>query len=173
MDVFMRISFVAIIGLLAFAILAHTPARAQSTYTEPAAYCRAVGTIDAPDRRYRGPKVPASIKRALYPANPDINQPYVSVSWRCQQGAVLACVNSGETGPCDKKDQSKVASQPMRQFCRENPSAPDIPAPATGHWTVYAWGCRQARPYVVRQFLFPDARGFASDEWTRVLVSRR
>ncbi len=34
-----------------------SPALTQATYSDPFAYCAAVGTIDAPDARYTGPKI--------------------------------------------------------------------------------------------------------------------
>jgi len=39
---------------------AHAPASEQ--WTDAHAYCRAVGTVDAPDRRYVGPKEPHGIR---------------------------------------------------------------------------------------------------------------
>ena len=41
--------------LLLFPLIA--PAAAGS-FKDPVAYCRAVGTIDKPDARYQGPKLP-------------------------------------------------------------------------------------------------------------------
>src|SRR5262249_57232029 len=44
-------------ALLAVVLLTASPALAQS-FTDPVPYCRAVGTIDEPDARYGGPKLP-------------------------------------------------------------------------------------------------------------------
>jgi hypothetical protein len=39
-----------------------TPGSGQlATFTDPFAYCAAVGTVDAPDSRYTGPKVPEAV----------------------------------------------------------------------------------------------------------------
>lgn len=38
---------------------------AKTTYTNPFAYCAAVGNIDVPDARYTGEKVPMVIARGL------------------------------------------------------------------------------------------------------------
>src|ERR671918_1505994 len=39
-----------------------------ATFTDPFAYCAAVGTIDAPDSRYTGPNVPEAVARGLMKA---------------------------------------------------------------------------------------------------------
>lgn len=74
----------------------------QASFTDPFAYCAAVGTIDAPDARYAGPKVPESIARGLQAAlnAPDMPQQpdsdfipaYITghdtiYEWRCTNGA--------------------------------------------------------------------------------------
>jgi hypothetical protein len=37
----------------------------QATFTDPSTYCAVLGTIDAPDSRYTGPKVPEAVTRGL------------------------------------------------------------------------------------------------------------
>ena len=58
---FLKMLFVAPV-LLAFA-----PVFAQTaqTYSDPVPYCKAVGTIDKPDARYTGPKLPAWMAEKL------------------------------------------------------------------------------------------------------------
>ena len=41
---------------------------APATYTDPFAYCAAVGTIDTPDAAYSGPAVPQSVGEGLQKA---------------------------------------------------------------------------------------------------------
>ena len=74
-------------------LFAASSALAQS-FTDPVPYCQAVGTIDSPDARYTGPKLPdwMAAKLRLEPSQPKF------VEWRCAQGAVLATVR-GEARP--------------------------------------------------------------------------
>ncbi|HWI61124.1 MAG TPA: hypothetical protein VNT75_04785, partial [Symbiobacteriaceae bacterium] len=55
----------ACLALLLWAVPFRTQAAADTTYTDPFAYCAAVGTIDAPDSRYIGEKVPMRIAKGL------------------------------------------------------------------------------------------------------------
>ena len=68
-------------------ILWASPVFAQKTYSDPAAYCKAVGTIDKPDARYTGQKLPAWMAKQLN-MQPDQGK---LMEWRCAGGAVLAC----------------------------------------------------------------------------------
>jgi len=146
------------------------PAAQPATFTDPFAYCAAVGTIDAPDARYTGPKVPVVIAKGLQkafglpptaPLEPFLRATY----WRCMDGKVFAC-NVGANLPClEKADTSRTPAQGMVDFCRTNPSADNIPAYVTGRATVYVWRCREGRPAVVRQVAQPDARGFLANFW--------
>src|SRR5215510_4570357 len=45
--------------------VAESPPPAATRFTDPFAYCAAVGTIDTPDSRYAGPKVPEAVARGL------------------------------------------------------------------------------------------------------------
>src|ERR1700760_1768486 len=73
--------------VLAIMFLSTLPTFAR-TFTDPVAYCKAVGTSDKPDSRYTGPKLPAWMATKLH-LQPD--QPKM-VEWRCANGAVLACL---------------------------------------------------------------------------------
>src|SRR5690606_3069814 len=60
-------------------------APAAEQWTDPFAYCAAVGTVDFPDGRYAGPTLVAAIADALrvpQSSSPD------RAKWRCYQGAV-------------------------------------------------------------------------------------
>jgi hypothetical protein len=144
------------------------PARA-ATYTDPALYCAAVGTIDKPDARYAGEAVPDWIARALMRATdaPAGADPafFKHAAWRCDHGRVLAC-GYGANIPCDAKaDTSRVPGPGANEFCRENPGADVVPAVATGHATIYAWRCAGQRPAIARQVLKVDRRGFPAAFW--------
>ncbi len=157
--------FVFVLPVAAFAALglSSTASAQRHALSDAGAYCKAVGTIDAPDRRYRGPEEPRWIKRALHAEGQ-----YDGVTWRCERGAVLACVSGGTTGPCSKRRLDRVPSSLIRDYCRANPGASDISPAYIGNYEIYDWACRGIAPYIVRQLVFPNARGFVSDEWHRL-----
>jgi hypothetical protein len=142
----------------------------QSTFTDPFVYCAAVGTVDAPDSRYTGPKVPEAVARGLkraigVPANAPLESFLRNTFWRCMDGRVYACT-VGANFPCQERaDTSRMPGQGVVDFCKNNPQAEVIPAVVTGRTTVYEWKCTKATPEVVRQFAHPDARGFLSNIW--------
>lgn len=139
------------------------PPKSRPAFTDPVAYCRAVGTVDRPDRRYRGPKDPPSVMRAVG-ASADEE----GVAWRCYRGRLLACDGTGTTGPCDQVDVSRRPAAPMREYCQGNPGSGFIPAYAAGHYTAYAWYCAGRAPAIARQITKADGRGFNPDGWTVV-----
>jgi len=148
-----------------------TPSATQATpFADPFAYCAAVGTIDAPDARYAGPKVPDVIAKGLqkaFNAPPDAPlDVFVRNSfWRCMDGKVVAC-SVGANIPCEgKADMSKTPNEGMTNWCESNPNAEVIPAAAAGRETVYEWRCVNGAPQIVRQVFTPDARGFISSFW--------
>jgi hypothetical protein len=142
----------------------------QSTFTDPFAYCAAVGTVDAPDARYTGPKVPEVVARGLKravgaPADAPLETFLHNTFWRCMGGRVYACT-VGANLPCQERaDASRKPGQVIIDFCKNNPHAEVIPAVVIGRTTVYEWKCTNAVPEVVRQFTQPDARGFLSNIW--------
>ncbi|MBV8675453.1 MAG: hypothetical protein JOZ33_18670, partial [Acidobacteriaceae bacterium] len=83
--------------LAAFFLLANSAALAQ-TFSDPVPYCRAVGTIDKPDARYTGPRLPVWMAEKLN-LKPDQAK---FMEWRCADGQVLACLY-GANIPCDSK----------------------------------------------------------------------
>jgi hypothetical protein len=141
-----------------------------AVFTDPFAYCAVVGTIDAPDSRYTGPKVPEAVARGLMKAfgasaAAPLEPFFHNTSWRCMDGVVYACT-VGANLPCQERaDMSREPTEGMTNFCRNNPQAEVIPAVVTGRATVYEWACANGRPEVVRQFVHPDARGFLSNIW--------
>jgi len=147
------------------------PAAAQ--HTDPFAYCRAVGTVDKPDRRWTGPAVPDAvieglIRAADLPVEVPRDQLRRATFWRCMDGHVYACF-VGANLPCQSKANTRrIPSVAMWRFCRENPDADVIPAAVTGRETVYLWRCTGRRPAIVRQVDAPDARGFLKRIWYRI-----
>jgi hypothetical protein len=150
------------------------PTSAPITYTDPFAYCTAVGTIDAPDSRYTGDPISLMIIQGyLKAAGVENNgEPLQilkkSTIWRCMNKAVYVC-NFGANLPCDSKaDTDKNPTQPMQDFCKANPTADFIPMSVTGHTTIYSWGCADNTPKLLKQLDQPDAAGYLSRIWYRL-----
>src|SRR5919108_809841 len=142
----------------------------QATFTDPFAYCAALGTIDPPDSRYTGPRVPEVVAKGLKrafgaPADAPLEPFLHNTFWRCMDGQLYACT-VGANLPCQERaDASRRPTQSMTDFCQGNANAEVIPAFVTGRATVYEWKCTNGVPAVVRQFAQPDARGFLSNIW--------
>lgn len=144
-------------------------AEAQSSYSDPFAYCAAVGTIDTPDERYVGLKIPDSIVQAMIAqgivsadAPPAFQQ---NAIWRCMNNNVWVC-HFGANLPClAKADTSQVPNPAMEDFCKTNPTAEGIPAAVTGRATVYEWKCNAGKPERGRQVLQIDSQGYLADFW--------
>ena len=142
---------------------------APADYSDPFAYCAAVGAADAPGADYTGPQVPPSIAEGLQKA---LNAPDTPLdvlqngsSWRCMDGEVYACF-VGANLPCDAQANTDRTPTPEEtDFCKQSPNADFIPAVVTGRETVYEWRCRNGAPEIVRQVFQPDARGFLSEIW--------
>ena len=157
-------------GCVAAAAPAATPTPA--TYTDPFAYCAAVGAIDAPGAAYTGPQVPEAVAQGLQTA---LNAPDTPLdvlqngsSWRCMDGEVYACF-VGANLPCDAKaNTDRTPTQDETDFCVQNPNADILPAAVTGRETVFEWRCRNGAPEIVRQLFQPDARGFLSEVWYKI-----
>jgi putative hemolysin len=142
--------------------------KSAAAFTDPFAYCAAVGTVDKPDARYTGPKTPDSVvkgvRKALNTPADASNQPFVDgTSWRCADGKVMACF-IGANLPCETKaDTSKTPNAGIVDFCKANPAAEVVPAAAAGRATVYSWRCKSGAPEIVKQIFNPDAQGFIKE----------
>ncbi len=149
-------------------------ATTASSWSDPFAYCAAVGTVDAPDARYSGPDITdvivqgyiraAGLQEGAEPAD----EFKKSTTWRCMGGELYAC-NFGANLPCTSKaETSRTPTAEMSEFCRANPGAEFIPMYITGHATLYGWGCAGEVPEVREQLDQPDAAGFLSRIWYRI-----
>lgn len=136
------------------------------TYSDPVAYCSAVGTALEPGRQYRGPREPEWLRRKMGASGAS-----ETVVWRCRKGRLLACVNGGITGRCDRMSISRAPTRDMREFCQTESEGQSIPSAVTGHYTPFDWACKGGTPIIRRQFSNPDAQGFIADEWR--FVARR
>jgi hypothetical protein len=132
-------------------------------FTDPVNYCQAVRTIDKPDSRYTGPKLPVWMAKKL---NLKPSQGKM-MEWRCANGTVLACVY-GANLPCGSKaNTSQVPTQPIVDYCQQNPDSQFVPMVVTGHETTVSWACHGPRPVVIRSDA-NDAQGYAKAYWQLV-----
>ena len=144
---------------------------APKTFSDPFAYCAAVGQINAPDARYTGPKMSdALFKDYLTAAKLDVNTQYPDqfkqmTVWRCMDHKVYAC-NFGANIPCDSKaNTDKTPTQALTEYCKANPNVDVIPMAVTGHNVIYSWRCKADLPEIVEQFDTVDAAGYQSSFW--------
>ena len=172
----MRLSVLVIallLGACAAPVAQSTPTlQPPASYSDPFAYCAAVGTVDAPDAHYSGDKMPAAILQGM------IRQGVVSgdapaafqknAVWRCMDGQVWAC-HFGANLPCEERaDTSQTPTAEMEDFCKNNRDADVIPAAVTGRATVYEWRCTDGKPAVVKEGFTRDAQGFIADWWFKL-----
>jgi hypothetical protein len=119
--------------LAAFLTLSAAKAATPGGLDDPVAYCQAVGTIDAPDAKYKGPAVPDWMVAKAYPpeaikAQKDAGMdPKRAIVWRCASGTVLICVQ-GNAPQCGKASTSKTPTKAMQDYCASTPNAEVIPA---------------------------------------------
>ena len=144
----------------------------QLSYSDPFAYCAAVGTVDSPDGRYNGSRMPDSIVQGM------IRQGIVSADapkdfqrnavWRCMHNSVWVC-HFGANIPClEKADTSRVPTTAMKDYCKAHPVADNIPAAVTGRATVYEWECKHGKPEVVKQLFKSDPQGYLAEFWYKL-----
>jgi Tol biopolymer transport system component len=150
------------------------PTEVQPTYTDPFAYCAAVGTIDSPDARYTGPQVPDEIingyKVAAGLESSTMPQAMFQQTtiWRCMDSQVYAC-NFGANLPCSSKaNTDKNPTQAMSDYCKTNPDSDFIPMSVTGHSTIYSWHCVKDTPELLDQIEDVDAAGYLSQIWYQI-----
>jgi hypothetical protein len=145
----------------------------EAAYKDPFAYCAAVGTVDSPDSRYVGPKMPEAIVVGLKKAfgvtegaPPDVFER--GTYWRCMDGKVYAC-NVGANLPCtEKADTSREPNQGMKEWCDSNQDSEFVPAFAAGRATVYEWRCTGNEPTIVKEINKPDSAGYISNIWYEI-----
>ncbi|MGD0613475.1 MAG: hypothetical protein ABSB41_18405 [Anaerolineales bacterium] len=151
-----------------------TVAPTPETFSDPFAYCAAVGQIDSPDARYTGPRMTdALFKDYLKAAGLDVNTDYPNAFkqmtiWRCMNNKVYAC-NFGANIPCNSKaDTDKTPTQAMIDYCKQFPDSTFIPMSVTGHSVIYSWHCDKDTPEILDQIDTVDAAGYQSSFWQLV-----
>jgi len=139
------------------------------SYSDPFAYCAAMGTIDTPNARYTGDKLPDSLVQGMIKKNivsadapPEFQH---NALWRCMNNNVWVC-SFGANLPCDEKaDTSSATTAAMDDFCKANPTADGIPAAVTGHDTIYEWVCKDGKAQLGKQLLTVDPQGYIAEFW--------
>ena len=141
------------------------------SFTDPFAYCAAVGTVDTPDIRYTGTPIPDQIiigfKKAagLEASTEPIEMFKKTTIWRCMNSKVYAC-NFGANLPCDSKaNTDRTPSQAVEDYCKANPNSQVIPMSVTGHDTIYSWRCVEDNPQLLEQIGQVDAAGYLAQIW--------
>ncbi len=144
---------------------------AGAAFTDPFAYCAAVGTVDKPDARYTGAPVPDEVingfKKAagLESSTEPMDMLRKTTIWRCMGGRIYAC-NFGANIPCDSKaNTNRTPTQEMLDYCKANPNSDFLPMAVTGHDTVYSWRCANDQPEVAQQVGKVDAAGYIQQFW--------
>ncbi len=164
------------VGAIASATSNLPPANSSTadSFTEPFAYCAAVGTADAPDSRYTGAPIPDEIingfKKAagLEASTEPIDMLRKTTIWRCMESKVYAC-NFGANLPCDSKaNTDRMPSQSMEDYCQANPNSDMMPASVTGHTTIYSWHCVKDLPQVLEQIEQVDSAGYWVKIWYEI-----
>jgi hypothetical protein len=167
------ITILLALSLLVLALTACSTASTETpeTFSDPFAYCAAVGQIDAPDARYTGPRMSEALfKDYLTAAKLDANMDYPDqfkemTVWRCMEGRVYAC-NFGANIPCDSKaNTEKTPTQAITDFCKSNPDVDFIPMAVTGHNVIYSWSCKSGAPELGDPIDTVDAAGYQSSFW--------
>jgi hypothetical protein len=178
------------LGLLAIAVIACSPranpvetvtltpstptAPVQESYSDPFAYCSAVGMVDKPDARYTGPQISDQIINSfriaagLEASTEPMEMFRKTTIWRCMDSQVYAC-NFGANLPCDSKaNTDKTPTPAMENFCKSNQDADFIPMSETGHEIIYSWHCVKGIPEILDQIAEVDAAGYLSNIWYRI-----
>lgn len=143
----------------------------SASFTDPFAYCAAIGTMDKPDARYAGTPVPDAVingfKKAagLESSTEPMDMLRKTTLWRCMDNKVYAC-NFGANLPCDSKaNTDRTPSQALIDFCKASPDSEVIPMSVTGHDTIYSWYCLKASPQVLQQIAQVDKAGYLQQIW--------
>lgn len=147
---------------------------AQETFSDPFAYCAAVGQIDTPDMRYTGEQMSDVLFKDYLKAaglDPSLDYPDTfkkMTIWRCMDSKVYAC-NFGANIPCDSKaNTDKTPTQAMTDYCKQFPNDAFIPMSVTGHSVIYSWHCVKDAPEILDQIDTVDTAGYQSSFWQLV-----
>jgi hypothetical protein len=137
--------------------------------SDPFAYCERARTDDrmsgtASTTSEAAARILAPYLRAAFGWPAGAAPPAGSLFWRCMQGKVYVCI-VGANLPCASKADRTERNLGADAYCRENPGAPDVPAFATGHETIYSWRCAAGKALRGAPIADLDRRGFRRDLW--------
>lgn len=140
---------------------------------DPWDYCMYIGTIDRPDDRYIGDRVPYPLMSQLILTKMLIPGYHAveGIAWRCDNGQLKVCIveNSDYCGPAHPN-----ISPPneMIEYCKEHPDEEWFPGYIQGHGTtLIQWSCKDGVVVIAQNSAASDsldARGFLIDEWTSI-----
>ena len=144
---------------------------APESFSDPFAYCDAIGNADKSDIRYTGKALPDAVLQGFLKAidaSPEAraDENFTKMTrWRCMNHQVYAC-NFGANLPCDSPaDTNKEPNQGEKQWCTENPNSDMIPMVYSGHATIYNWRCENGTAVPGEMILHADERGFIKEIW--------
>jgi hypothetical protein len=140
-----------------------------SATSDPFAYCSSIGSIDTPAGG--SSPVPLALtpflSRALgLVAGRDFRPE--NYYWRCMNRMVFVCA-IGANIPCGAKADLAKRNSGADKYCQDNPEATFVPAYATGHETLFAWGCSLAHAVPGKRIAKLDRRGYRIDIWHKVM----
>ncbi len=164
----------AALGLLGLAMTgiadavdpATRPAAEPRAIADPFAYCAKVRTDDRlglPAGEQAAVLLEPYARHALG-VSPDAPLAASSIFWRCLDAKVYVCV-VGANLPCGSRTNPAKQNRGAESFCKEHPDAPDVPAYAVGHDSLYAWRCTAGRAVRGQPVATIDRRGFRTDIW--------
>ncbi len=140
------------------------PETAEGTpgvFTDPFAYCAAVGTIDAPDERWAGPDVPPEVMEFF--GESQLGGHY----WRCFDGTLLGCAVGAAAYCGNEPNTSEEPTAAMIEFCQANPNQLMLVA-QFGRDNIYLWECQGTVPQIALQMFHVDPRGFIAENWFEI-----
>jgi hypothetical protein len=147
-------------AILFSALLVCANAGATRTSYAASAYC--------PNPAHSRPaKVPPVLAPAVAAAfNIDKDAAPNTAFVRCAGARLVGCY-VGANLDCDKANTRRVLPG-ATAWCRQNPSAANIPMAATGHDTIYEWSCKGRRAVAGRQVMKVDPHGYVADNWREI-----
>lgn len=108
----------------------------------------------------------AAVARAFHAKMTPEEVAHTGVMRRGPDGRWLACL-TGANLNCGKADTSRT-NRGASWWCRHHPGAPFVPLFASGHASIYAWGCRGRRAVIARQVQRVDAQGYVAGAWRAI-----
>ena len=145
-------------------VLSASPVLAQKTYSDPVAYCKAVGTIDKPDARYTGPEAPSMDGQATeHAARSGQAHGMALRRWLCSR----LPVRRQYSVRFERPSPARSRRQPISDYCKQNPGSDFVPMYVTGHDTAVSWACHGSTPAVIHSAQI-DAQGYQANYWRKV-----